>query len=394
MISTTHENDVLYFACMKYTLLILAATLALGGTATAYAQTPDHYADAVAATNFQFQSEGNILGVPDRAYADTNVNGAYLKLDMGEGEEGTGNLTLHYETWSAQAQLVFDFYSADGTLLHSYGNYVPIQNTWVISYPIETPYRYVAITSKATATIRLDAIESEGVVSSVTVEDIPFPTEEPEDVEIIDAHPLRGSLVKLTDDWNDATNADKVVYLLDADNVRHIIPNEAVFRSWNLSFNDVTVIGSGTLTGMPLGKNVFVRPGSYLVKILASPNVYAVEKSGILRWIQTEELAAKLYGTSWNKRVIDVPETLFAQYRFGGALTEAKYIDGSFVKTPAGSVWYMDAGGLRYSIGPKTLDALKLRDEDLTTSMSEPELAAAHEFSGRLVYQDSDRWPF
>ena len=378
----------------NFFLFALAAFVAFGGSSV-YAEAPDRYADAIVASNYQFQSERNALGAPDRLYADTSTNGAYLKLDMGESEEGTGDLTLHYETWSAQSQLSFDFYGTDGTLLHSYGNFVPLQNMWVIKYPLETPYRYVTIKSNATATIRIDAIESESVVSSVTVEDIPFPTEEtPEDIEIIDTHPLRGQLVKLTDDWNDNTDADKVVYLLDADNARHIIPNEAVFRSWNLSFDDVTVIGSGTLTGMPLGKNVFVRPGSNLVKITANPNVYAVEKGGILRWIQTEELAKKLYGADWNKRVIDVPETLFAQYKFGGALTEAKYVDGSFVKTPAGSTWYIDAGGLRYSIGPLTLAALNLRGEDLSTSMNEPELAAAHEYAGRLVYQDSDRWPF
>ncbi len=381
----------------KLSLFALVMLVASGGS-SALAETPDRYADTVAASNFQFLGQDNVLGAPDRLYADTSTNGAYLKLDMGKGEEGTGDLTLHYETWSAQSQLSFDFYGTDGVLLHSYGNFVPLQNTWVITYPFETPYRYVTVKSNATATIRIDAIESEGVVSSVTVEDIPFPTgeaaETSEDVEIIDAHPLRGQLVKLADDWNDNTDADKVVYLLDADNARHIIPNETVFRSWNLSFDDLTIIGSGTLTGMPLGKNVYVRPGSYLVKITMSPNVYAVEKGGVLRWIQTEELAAKLYGADWNKHVVDVPETLFAQYKFGGALTEAKYVDGSFVKTPGGSTWHIDAGGLRYSIGPKTLNALTLRNEDLTTGMDEPELAAAHDYAGRLVYQDSDRWPF
>src|SRR3989338_2485995 len=216
----------------NFFLFALAAFVAFGGSSV-YAEAPDRYADAVAASNFQFLGQNNVLGAPDRTYADTSTNGAYLKLDMGEGEEGTGNLTLHYETWSAQSQLSFDFYGTDGTtLLHSYGNFAPLQNTWVIEYPLETPYRYITIKSNATATIRIDAIESASVVSSVTVEDIPFPAEEtPEDVEIIDAHPLRGQIVKLADDWNDATDADKVVYMLDADNARHIIPNETVFRS-------------------------------------------------------------------------------------------------------------------------------------------------------------------
>ena len=375
---------------MKHIFLpVFVAVIAFGSALSVQASEPDRYANRVVTSNYQFQSEGSILGAPDQLYTDARTAGASLKLDMGEHEAGLGDLTVFYEAHSAQVQLQFEFYDMNDTLVHSYGNFVPLQNSWVIAYPSQTPYRYVRINSRTSDTIRIDAIASASVVG---VETEPEPT--PEIPEVIDANPLHGSLVKLTNDWNDETDADTVVYLLDANNARHIIPNETVFTSWGLSFDDVTVIGSGTLTGMPFGKNVYVRPGSFLVKIERSSKVYAVEAGGILQWITTEELATKLYGADWKNRVVDVPETLFAQYTFGETLTEAKYVDGSFVKTPAGSTWFIGEEGKRYSIGPLTLEALHLSNSFLTTGMDEPGLASTHPYEGRLVYQDSQRWPF
>lgn len=372
---------------MKKPLFLFSVLALLLVASPAHASTEiNSYAETIVASNYQFLSETAVLGAPDGLYADTSVNGAYLKLDLGEGHESTSPLTLFYETYSTQSQLQFDFFSVDGTLLSSYGNYVPLNNVWVIDYTQPTPYRYVSITSKASGTIRLDAVQI-----SIPAEEEPLPLEEPE---VINADPLAGSLVKLTDDWDDATDADKTIYLLDANNTRHIIPNETVFQSWNLSLNDVTVIGEGTLTGMPLGKNVYIRPSSNLVKIQANPRVYAVGGGGVLHWIQTEELATKLYGANWATRVVDLPETLFVQYKKGDAITEAIFPVGSFIKTDGGNIWYIGEEGKRFSIGPKTLSALDLSEDHLRTTLTEPEIATAHPYEGRLVYEDSQRWPF
>ena len=364
----------------------------------------DSYADFVVSDTSSFLGSDSALGAPDNRYADDINGGGTLTLDMGEGEEGLGDLTVYYAILDVQAQITFKLFDSENNELLSYGGPAPLDNTWVIPYDGETPYRYVSIWNSGTKTIRIDAIESEFLVdNNENVIEVDNETGETlevveegsvEEPEIINANPLNGSLIKLTDDWNDETTRDTTIYMLDADNVRHIIPNEKVFESWGLSFDDVTIIGEGTLKSTPLGKNVYVRPGSYLIKIQLTPEVYAVEPGGVLRWIQNEEIAEELYGSEWNKRVIDVPETLFSQYTSEGALTEATYTKGSFVKVDSGAIFYIDSDGNRLSLGPITEEAMDLSDKFMTTGMSSGILAEKHEYVGRMVYSDEIRWPF
>lgn len=344
----------------------------------AHATEQGHFAESIVGSNYQIQTETNLLGAPDELYADIRTNGAYVKIDLGESAQFTDDLTLFYLAQSIQAQLQFDFYDTNNSFLYTYGNIVPLETTWTISYPLSTPYRYVGISSKSAGTLRIDAIQ----VGSTPEESV-LP-QAPE--EVIDRNPLHGSLIRPT-----GTDA---IYLLDKNNVRHLIPNETVFRSWNLSFDDVTVVGSGTLTGMPLGKNVYLRPGTFLVKTAQSPKVYVVDQSGTLHWIETEALARELYGEGWQARVIDLPETLFVQYSKGDSIKTTHYVDGSFVKTEGGSAWYIGNKGKRYSIGPLTTEALHLNEAFLGTNLTESRLAELHPYESQLVYQDAYRWPF
>jgi hypothetical protein len=283
-----------------------------------------------------------------------------------------------------------DLLAADGGILLSQGGYAPIANAWVFEYTGTTPYRYVVIRNTGSLTLRIDAIESASTVLGNT----PTSTTSKEQEEVVKPNPLRGRVVKLVDDGNDTTDMDKVVYMLDARNERHVIPNEAVFESWGLDFADVEYVGAGTYTAMPLAQNVYVRPGTFLVKIQASPKVYAVSSGGVLRWIETEDIATKLYGANWAKRVIDLPEILFARYTQGEPIARALYPGGSYVKDADGSVWYISDTKKRWSIGPKTLAALDLQEKFLSTGMTTPELAEAHAYMDRLPYSDGLRWPF
>jgi hypothetical protein len=355
----------------------------------------DPYADAVVAGSDKFLSSESSLGAPDFIFSDNISGGGTLTLDMGDGEEGLGDLTLHYAVLNPQVQITFTLYDSSNNVLLTSGSMAPLSNVWIVPYDGEIPYRYVSIWNSSTKTIRIDAVEAESYINEqASDEEVAEEQIEVEDIEIVDANPLCGSLIKLADDWNNATDADKTIYLLDADNVRHVIPNEKVFESWGLSYNDVTIVGDGTLTGIPMGKNVYVRPGTYLVKIQLSPEVYAVEPGGVLRWIQTEKLARQLYGDNWNQRVIDVPEVLFTQYTFAGAMTELEYPAGSFVMTETGATSYIDAESKRWSVGPLTKDALELYERFITIDMSDVTLAATHAYAGRLVYNDNLRWPF
>ncbi|MBI2484969.1 hypothetical protein HYW18_02370 [Candidatus Uhrbacteria bacterium] len=356
----------------------------------AFAEEPDRYADTVVEGQNFFLSSEAALGAPDNVFSDNMSGGGSLKLDLGRGEEGLGNLTLHYAVFSPQVQVIVDLLDANGNLLLSQGNYAPIANSWVFEYSGTTPYRYVVIYNTGRLTLRIDAVEAAQVVSSgETVEQ-----ESTEPVEVVTQDPLRGRIVKLVDDWNDATDTDKIVYMLDARNNRHVIPNEAVFDSWSLEFSGTEYVGAGSYTAMPLTQNVYVRPGTYLVKIQASPKVYAVATGGVLRWIHTEEIAEKLYGKNWAQRVIDVPEVLFARYTKGEPITRVRYPGTSYVRDEFGSTWYVSDTGRRWSVGPKTLEALKLKEGFLETGMTLTEFSAEHEFAERLPYSDGLRWPF
>ncbi len=96
---------------------------------------------------------------------------------------------------------------------------------------------------------------------------------------------------------------------------RYVFPNEKTFFTWYDDFSDVIEIAPDLLASIPLAGNVTYRPGKYLVKITTSPNVYAVERGGVLRWVQTEQAARDLFGADWRFMVRDVPDEFFVNYQ-------------------------------------------------------------------------------
>ncbi len=69
-----------------------------------------------------------------------------------------------------------------------------------------------------------------------------------------------------------------------------------------------------------LGGNVTYRPGAKLVKIQTDPRVYAVDSNGTLRLMITPAIAEKYYGTNWNKKVEDIPDAFFTNYKIGDSI--------------------------------------------------------------------------
>lgn len=107
------------------------------------------------------------------------------------------------------------------------------------------------------------------------------------------------------------------VYYISADGKRYAFPDQTTYRSWYPDFSGVQTISDDDLASISLGGLVTIRPGSGLVKIQTDPKVYAVTRGGWLRWVQTEELARGLFGSDWNRRVSDVPDAFFTNYRIG-----------------------------------------------------------------------------
>lgn len=149
-----------------------------------------------------------------------------------------------------------------------------------------------------------------------------------------------GDLIKM------AGNAS--VYYLGADGKRYVFPNSTTYFSWYSDFSGVVTIPAAELQSYPLGGNVTMRPGTKLVKITTDPSVYAVEPNGVLRKIQSEAQASALYGTNWNKKIVDVPDAFFTNYSIGTALPSGQYSIGDLIKNNGASeVFYYDGTSYR-----------------------------------------------
>jgi len=110
----------------------------------------------------------------------------------------------------------------------------------------------------------------------------------------------------------------KAVYFCGADGKRHGFPNQKIHDSWYAGdFAGVSEVSDAMLASIPLGANVTYRPGVRLVKIQTDPKVYAVAANATLRWVKTEDVALALYGADWNKKVDDVPDAFFTDYKIG-----------------------------------------------------------------------------
>lgn len=107
------------------------------------------------------------------------------------------------------------------------------------------------------------------------------------------------------------------VYYYAADGNRYVFPNSATYASWFSDYSFVITVSDQTLASIPLKGNVTYRPGVKLVKIQTDPKVYAIGKGGVLRWIENEALAEKLYGKDWNRKIDDVPDVFFTNYKIG-----------------------------------------------------------------------------
>lgn len=112
------------------------------------------------------------------------------------------------------------------------------------------------------------------------------------------------------------------VYYVD-EGKRYVFPNERVFFSWYGGFETVQTVSEAELASYPIGGNVTYKPASKLVKIQSDPRVYAVGAGGRLRWITSEAAASALYGPDWNRKVDDIPDAFFSDYKEGEPVASA-----------------------------------------------------------------------
>ncbi|MBF8280832.1 MAG: hypothetical protein HW383_605 [Candidatus Magasanikbacteria bacterium] len=127
---------------------------------------------------------------------------------------------------------------------------------------------------------------------------------------------------------------------------RYIFPNQKTYSTWYSSFSGVKTVPLSEIQNYGLAGNATYRPGTRLVKITTDPKVYAVEPGGTLRWVKTEDIAKALWGTDWAKKVDDVSDAFFTNYKAGSDLASAVYPSGSLVKL-GDKTYYIDGSSKR-----------------------------------------------
>lgn len=126
---------------------------------------------------------------------------------------------------------------------------------------------------------------------------------------------LPGDLVKIS--------TDTAVYYVGQNGKRYVFPTLNTYLTWYADFGSVKTIPSSDLASLPIGGNATYRPGVKMVKIATDPKTYAVAKGGELRWVQTEDIAKALYGNDWNKKIDDVQDVYFVNYKIGDPIASA-----------------------------------------------------------------------
>ncbi len=134
---------------------------------------------------------------------------------------------------------------------------------------------------------------------------------------VLSACLLTPLLAQATTSGNLIKGSQPSVYYLGQDQKRHAFPNEQVYKSWYTDFSEVRTISDQELATYSLGANVTYKPGTRLVKITTDPKVYAVARGGVLRWVESENIAQTLYGSQWARQVDDIPDSFFSNYRVG-----------------------------------------------------------------------------
>lgn len=130
------------------------------------------------------------------------------------------------------------------------------------------------------------------------------------------------------------------IYWYSSIGLRHVFPNEKTFLTWfpYHQFDRVITLSDEALASISVGHNVAYRPGSRLIKITTDPKVYAVDGRGVIRWIETEAIAAALYGRNWQKYIDDVPDAFFTNYSIGPSIRSVSDFRPTNILTPDGNL--------------------------------------------------------
>lgn len=129
------------------------------------------------------------------------------------------------------------------------------------------------------------------------------------------------------------------VYFVTSDRKRLAFADERTFRSWYPDFSSVASVADSDLAELPFGGLAPFRPGALPIKGATEARVYAIDRSGALRWLSSEPVARMIYGDDWSRKLAVVPDTTLAAYGHGPDVTAA------------GQYWWMQERDASPSLG-------------------------------------------
>lgn len=182
------------------------------------------------------------------------------------------------------------------------------------------------------------------IISDATSSDAGQGDGNPED-QIMGISPVTGELEPINEiiagDYIVGASFD-TVYFITEDLTRRPFINEQLFFTWQEDFSNVKTVTDATLQALPLGSPMLSQPKVTLIKIMSVNDVYAVEAHptdsarAIKRLIESEDLAAALYGDDWSDYVTDIEPTLFHYFDDGDPMTSSETIDLSIMQKRIG----------------------------------------------------------
>src|SRR3989344_6505857 len=98
-----------------------------------------------------------------------------------------------------------------------------------------------------------------------------------------------------TGDLVTGPSSDAVYYINGTS--KHVFPDKKTYMTWYTNFDAVKKVTVADLDMYATGAPVSYRPGTKLVTHPNTAKVYAVEPSGMIRWIADEATAMALYGS-------------------------------------------------------------------------------------------------
>lgn len=149
---------------------------------------------------------------------------------------------------------------------------------------------------------------------------------------------------------------------------RWTFPNEKTYMTWYENFDDVMTVSDSQLASYPLAGNITMRAGTWMVKVDTDPKTYVVTTDGEIRWVETAEVAADLYGDTWNQWVVDVPDVFFSDYSEGSSMMTAELVDGMLVES--GSDTYLIWDGEKRMVSSAGMTANRLMDKFVISDSS------------------------